>query len=94
MNSKLLSKVGIKTVVGLSILLFVLITLFTGQYHSVSDGFNIYGFPFTFYQTTSGKCGECNLANWFDKLYFIIDLVLCFLLTWLIVKLIKYSRTI
>jgi hypothetical protein len=72
-----------KNIIITSLLLFVFITLLTGAYHSAGDGFNALGFPFTFYQSTAGKCQNCDLVNWFKASYFISDLLLCFLVCWI-----------
>ncbi len=40
-------------------LIFVALTLLTMKNESASDGFDTYGFPFTFYDHFEGKCDDC-----------------------------------
>ncbi len=47
--------------------------------NAASDGWNSYGFPYTFYSYTSGKIDNDNFSSvvYFRPLHFLIDLSLC-----------------
>ena len=57
-----------------TVLVFVGLTLLTMKHNAASDGFNSYGFPFTFYDYFSGKCDNCYDKYGFKLLYLLADI--------------------
>lgn len=45
-----------KSIIIWTIIIFITITLLTMKEEAASDGFDTYGFPFTFYDNFEGKC--------------------------------------
>ena len=57
------------------IILFFVISLFFSECNSNHDGADKIGFPFVFFQRTSGWCLDCDEQNFFKVSYLFLDLV-------------------
>jgi len=64
-----------------TILVFVTLTLLTMENDAASDGFNRYGFPFTFYDYFGGLCDHCYDKYGFRLTYLLADFFLTGLVT-------------
>jgi quinol-cytochrome oxidoreductase complex cytochrome b subunit len=54
------------------LLSFVAISIITSTFE-VSDGYDIIGYPFVFYQNLGGKCFDCANKDFFKIHYLILD---------------------
>lgn len=75
-----------KAVIYLTILLLIISTLATLKLEAASDGFDQYGFPFTFYDSFSGKCDDCYQNFGFKPLNLLLNILLISCLAFVIVK--------
>jgi len=84
-------KISYKLVFG-TLLLFGIITLTTMSLDYNADGADQYGFPLNFYTKVSGYNMETNKGGTsirFSLLALLIDIVIAFVSSWIIFKLIK-----
>lgn len=51
---------------------------------SAFDGFDMIGFPFTYYDNFSGKCDNCYGKFGFKPFYFILDVLFAMVLGFLV----------
>ncbi|CAH0160719.1 hypothetical protein [Pedobacter sp. Bi36] len=83
----------IKAIIYLTVLLLIISTLATLKLEAASDGLDQYGFPFTFYDSFSGKCDNCYENFGFKPLNFLVDILFVFCLAFVIVMVkIKFYR--
>jgi len=52
---------------------------------AASDGFDTYGFPFTFYDNFEGKCDNCYGNFGFKPIFLLADILLALLIAYLAV---------
>ena len=57
-----------------SFIIFAGATLLTMKNEAVSDGFDVYGFPFIFYDRFEGKCDKCYDQYGFHTFNFLADI--------------------
>lgn len=60
-------------------------TLLTMKQEAASDGFDTYGFPFTFYDNFEGKCDNCYDNFGFKPILFFADILIILVFAYLIV---------
>jgi len=75
-----------KAVIYLTILLLIISTSATLKLEAASDGLDQYGFPFTFYDSFSGKCDNCYQNFGFKPLNLLLDILFVSCLAFVIVK--------
>ena len=76
----------IKAVIYLTLLLLIISTLATLKLQAASDGFDQYGFPFTFYDSFSGKCDNCYQSFGFKPFNLLLNILIIFCFAFVIVK--------
>jgi len=76
-----------KAVIYLTVLLLIISTLATLKLEAASDGFDQYGFPFTFYDSFSGKCDDCYRNFGFKPFNLFLDFSSAFICAYIIVRL-------
>ncbi|CAH0184971.1 hypothetical protein SRABI27_01352 [Pedobacter sp. Bi27] len=76
-----------KAVIYLTILLLIISTLATLKLEAASDGLDQYGFPFTFYDSFSGKCDNCYENFGFKPFNLLLDFLFAFICAYVIVRL-------
>jgi len=72
-----------------SFLLFLLLTFFTCTFEAHHDGFDKFGFPFTFYSNLGGKSDDRSLYNSFNIFYLFFDIFICFIFIFFLNSLLK-----
>jgi hypothetical protein len=77
----------IKAIIYLSILLLIISILATLKLEAASDGFDQYGFPFTFYDRFSGKCDNCYQNFGFKPINLLFDILLALICSFGIITL-------
>ncbi len=75
-----------------TIIIFISLTLLTMKNEAASDGFNTYGFPFTFYDYFEGKCDNCYGEYGFKPLYLFVDIFITMLIGFFIGKFTKWFK--
>lgn len=77
----------IKAILYLSVLLLIISTLATLKLEAASDGFDRYGFPFTFYDVFSGKCDNCYQNFGFKPINLLLNILLALICSFGIITL-------
>ncbi len=65
----------VKSTIIWTIIIFVALTLMTMKNEAASDGFDIYGFPFTYYDHFEGKCDDCYSKLGFKPVSLLADIL-------------------
>ncbi|WP_316847744.1 hypothetical protein [Pedobacter psychrodurus] len=77
----------IKAILYLIVLLLIISTLATLKLEAASDGFDRYGFPFTFFDGFSGKCDNCYQNFGFKPINLLFDTLLALISSFVIITL-------
>ncbi|WP_338767433.1 hypothetical protein WAF17_05800 [Bernardetia sp. ABR2-2B] len=67
-----------------SLFAFFIINATTLTFEAYFDGYNKIGYPFIFYQSTGGKCLNCDAANFFKVDYLMFDFSITIIIVLLI----------
>ncbi|MNJ98955.1 hypothetical protein D3C87_167260 [compost metagenome] len=80
------TKLNVKWIVALCVIVFTVLTLLFSDYGGISDGLTRIGFPLVFMQETGGKCIDCRSIKWFNTFYLFVDLLLSLIIAFFLVK--------
>ncbi len=67
----------VKSTIIWTIIIFVALTLLTMKNEAAADGYDLYGFPFVYYDHFAGKCFDCygKVKFGFKPVYLLADIL-------------------